>query len=80
MNEADRQLLRRSRLRLVRELQVDSLWDALLTRELFTPDMIEDIQVRPSPSPRPAGVPPLLAPRAVFLSRMGTATPRGEGC
>ncbi|XP_070458720.1 caspase-9 isoform X2 [Equus przewalskii] len=44
MNEADRQLLRRSRLRLVRELQVDSLWDALLTRELFTPDMIEDIQ------------------------------------
>nr|XP_044625684.1 caspase-9 isoform X5 [Equus asinus]XP_044625685.1 caspase-9 isoform X6 [Equus asinus] len=46
MNEADRQLLRRSRLRLVRELQVDSLWDALLTRELFTPDMIEDIQQR----------------------------------
>lgn len=45
MNEADRQVLRRCRVRLVRELQVDSLWDHLLTRELFTPDMIEDIQV-----------------------------------
>ncbi|XP_014639374.1 PREDICTED: caspase-9 isoform X2 [Ceratotherium simum simum] len=44
MDEADRQLLRRCRVRLVGELQVDPLWDALLTRELFTPDMIEDIQ------------------------------------
>ncbi|NP_001192433.2 caspase-9 [Bos taurus] len=44
MNEADRLLLRRYRVRLVGELQVASLWDALLSRELFTPDMIEDIQ------------------------------------
>lgn len=44
MDEADRQLLRRCRLRLVGELQVAPLWDVLLTRELFTPDMIEDIQ------------------------------------
>ncbi|XP_049628010.1 caspase-9 [Suncus etruscus] len=44
MDEADRQVLRRCRVRLVRELQVASLWDHLLTRELFTPDMIEDIQ------------------------------------
>ncbi|XP_045404611.1 caspase-9 isoform X2 [Lemur catta] len=44
MEEADRQLLRRSRVRLVSELQVVPLWDALLSRELFTPDMIEDIQ------------------------------------
>ncbi|XP_072831434.1 caspase-9 isoform X1 [Vicugna pacos] len=44
MNEADRQVLRRYRLRLVSELQVASLWDALLNRELFTPDMIEEIQ------------------------------------
>uniref|UniRef100_A0A8C5W7B8 Caspase 9 n=1 Tax=Microcebus murinus TaxID=30608 RepID=A0A8C5W7B8_MICMU len=44
MDEADRQLLRRSRVRLVSELQVVLLWDALLSRELFTPDMIEDIQ------------------------------------
>ncbi|XP_065736072.1 caspase-9 isoform X2 [Phocoena phocoena] len=44
MNEADRRLLRQSRVRLVGELQVAALWDALLNRELFTPDMIEDIQ------------------------------------
>uniref|UniRef100_G3TFT0 Caspase-9 n=1 Tax=Loxodonta africana TaxID=9785 RepID=G3TFT0_LOXAF len=44
MDEADRQLLRRCRVRLVRELQVAELWDALLNRGLFTPDMIEDIQ------------------------------------
>ncbi|XP_070241063.1 caspase-9 isoform X3 [Bos mutus] len=44
MNEADRLLLRLYRVRLVGELQVASLWDALLSRELFTPDMIEDIQ------------------------------------
>ncbi|XP_057553097.1 caspase-9 isoform X2 [Hippopotamus amphibius kiboko] len=44
MDEADRQLLRQCRVRLVRELQVAPLWDALLSRELFTPDMIEDIQ------------------------------------
>lgn len=47
MDEADRQLLRRCRVRLVTELQVASLWDVLLTRQLFTPAMIEDIQVRP---------------------------------
>ncbi|XP_008692917.2 caspase-9 isoform X3 [Ursus maritimus] len=44
MDEADRQLLRRCRVRLVTELQVASLWDVLLTRQLFTPAMIEDIQ------------------------------------
>ncbi|KAM5248700.1 caspase-9 [Ctenodactylus gundi] len=44
MDDADRRLLRRCRLRLVGELQVAPLWDALLSRELFTPDMIEDIQ------------------------------------
>lgn len=53
MDEADRLLLRRYRLPLVGELQVASLWDALLSRELFTPDMIEDIQVR-SPASRAA--------------------------
>lgn len=61
MDEADRQLLRRCRVRLVGELQVASLWDALLTRQLFTPAMIEDIQVRPASSAArrlhvPAGV------------------------
>ncbi|XP_006883690.1 PREDICTED: caspase-9 isoform X2 [Elephantulus edwardii] len=44
MDEADRQLLRRCRVRLVSELEVAELWDALISRELFTPDMIEDIQ------------------------------------
>ncbi|XP_004472227.1 caspase-9 [Dasypus novemcinctus] len=44
MDEADRQLLRRCRRPLVSELQVAALWDALLSRGLFTPDMIEDIQ------------------------------------
>ncbi|XP_037684380.1 caspase-9 isoform X2 [Choloepus didactylus] len=44
MDDADRQLLRRCRLRLVRELQVTELWDALVNRGLFTPDMIEDMQ------------------------------------
>ncbi|KAM6173463.1 caspase-9 [Erethizon dorsatum] len=44
MDEADRQLLRRCRLRLVGDLQVAPLWDALLNRQLFTPDMIDDIQ------------------------------------
>lgn len=43
MEEADRRLLRQSRLRLVGELQVAALWDALLNRELFTPDMIDPI-------------------------------------
>lgn len=51
MDEADRQLLRRCRVQLVGELQVADLWDALLNRELFTPDMIEDIQVGPPPLP-----------------------------
>lgn len=77
MEEADRRLLRQSRLRLVGELQVAALWDALLNRELFTPDMIEDIQVRPTTPP--AGAPSF--PRhAHFRSQMGTERPRGEGC
>ncbi|XP_075407052.1 caspase-9 [Tenrec ecaudatus] len=44
MDEVDRLLLRRLRLQLVRELLVTELWDALLSRGLFTADMIEDIQ------------------------------------
>ncbi|XP_036681589.1 caspase-9 isoform X8 [Balaenoptera musculus] len=52
MDEADRRLLRRCRVRLVGELQVAALWDALLNRELFTPDMIEDIQQAGSGSRR----------------------------
>uniref|UniRef100_I3NCK5 CARD domain-containing protein n=1 Tax=Ictidomys tridecemlineatus TaxID=43179 RepID=I3NCK5_ICTTR len=52
MDEADRQLLRRCRVRLVSELQVAPLWDALLSRELFTPDMVEDIQLAGSGSRR----------------------------
>uniref|UniRef100_A0A2K5PNB7 Caspase 9 n=1 Tax=Cebus imitator TaxID=2715852 RepID=A0A2K5PNB7_CEBIM len=44
MDEADRLLLRRHRRLLVEKLQVDQLWDALLSRELFKPHMIEDIQ------------------------------------
>nr|XP_019608690.1 PREDICTED: caspase-9 isoform X1 [Rhinolophus sinicus] len=44
MDDADRQVLRRCRVRLVSELQVAPLWDVLLSRELFTPGMIEDIQ------------------------------------
>ncbi|CAD7678329.1 unnamed protein product [Nyctereutes procyonoides] len=44
MDEADRGALRRCRVRLVRELQVAALWDALLSRELFTAAMVEDMQ------------------------------------
>ncbi|XP_047583739.1 caspase-9 isoform X3 [Lutra lutra] len=44
MDEADRQVLRRCRVQLVNELQVAPLWDVLLTHQLFTPAMIEDIQ------------------------------------
>lgn len=78
MDEADRQVLRHCRVRLVCELQVASLWDALLNRELFTPDMIEDIQVRP-PNPTPIQCPKLRR-RTDFRSQIGTARLRGEGC
>ncbi|XP_034973336.2 caspase-9 [Zootoca vivipara] len=44
MEEDHRQLLRRARLRLVKELQVEPLWELLLHQEIFTPDMIEEIQ------------------------------------
>ncbi|XP_044524618.1 caspase-9 [Gracilinanus agilis] len=44
MEESQRQLFQKNRLRLVRELQVEPLWDLMLDRELFTRDMIEDIQ------------------------------------
>ncbi|XP_051844457.1 caspase-9 [Antechinus flavipes] len=44
MEEAQRELFQRHRLRLVKELQVEPLWDLMLDRELFTRDMIEDIQ------------------------------------
>ncbi|XP_012860829.1 caspase-9 [Echinops telfairi] len=52
MDEVDRLLLRRLRLKLVRELLVTELWDALLSRGLFTPDMIEDIKRAGSGSQR----------------------------
>ncbi|XP_063001356.1 caspase-9 isoform X2 [Elgaria multicarinata webbii] len=44
MEEAQRQVLQRSRLRLVQELQVDPLWELLLRQGIFTQDMIEEIQ------------------------------------
>ncbi|XP_020828983.1 caspase-9 [Phascolarctos cinereus] len=44
MEEAQRELLQQNRLRLVRELRVEPLWDLMLAQELFTRDMIEDIQ------------------------------------
>ncbi|XP_077787547.1 caspase-9 isoform X2 [Podarcis muralis] len=44
MEEDHRQSLRRARLRLVKELKVEPLWDLLLHQEIFTPDMIEEIQ------------------------------------
>ncbi|XP_033012391.1 caspase-9-like [Lacerta agilis] len=44
MEEDHRQSLRRARLRLVKELQVEPLWELLLHQEIFTPDMIEEIQ------------------------------------
>ncbi|XP_028922496.1 caspase-9 isoform X2 [Ornithorhynchus anatinus] len=44
MEEAQREVLRRARVRLVRELQVRPLWEPLLSRALFTQDMIDDIQ------------------------------------
>ncbi|XP_060115457.1 caspase-9 [Heteronotia binoei] len=44
MDETERQLLQRSRLRLVKELQVEPLWDLLVHKGIFTPDMIEEIQ------------------------------------
>ncbi|XP_074162299.1 LOW QUALITY PROTEIN: caspase-9 [Sminthopsis crassicaudata] len=44
MEEAQRELFQRHRLRLVKELHVEPLWPLMLDRELFTRDMIEDIQ------------------------------------
>ncbi|XP_001377659.3 caspase-9 [Monodelphis domestica] len=44
MEESQRELFQKNRLRLVCELQVEPLWDLMLDRELFTRDMIEDIQ------------------------------------
>uniref|UniRef100_A0A8D0HCR9 Caspase-9 n=1 Tax=Sphenodon punctatus TaxID=8508 RepID=A0A8D0HCR9_SPHPU len=44
MEESQRQLLQRSRLRLVQELQVAPLWDLLLHKGIFTQDMIDEIQ------------------------------------
>ncbi|XP_053136892.1 caspase-9 [Hemicordylus capensis] len=44
MEEALRQRLQRSRLRLVQELRVEPLWDLLAQRGIFTQDMIEEIQ------------------------------------
>ncbi|XP_077168174.1 caspase-9 [Paroedura picta] len=44
MDEAQRQLLQRFRVRLVMELQVDPLWDLLVHKGIFTQDMIEEIQ------------------------------------
>ncbi|XP_042334054.1 caspase-9 isoform X3 [Sceloporus undulatus] len=44
MEEAQRLVLRRSRLRLVRELRVEPLWEPLLRKGVFTRDMIQEIQ------------------------------------
>lgn len=80
MDEADRQLLRRCRLRLVGDLQVTPLWDALLKRELFTPDMIDDIQVC---SRACLACFPASRPRADFQvagSGVGTSRLLQEGC
>lgn len=74
MDDADRQVLRRCRVQLVSELQVANLWDALLTCELFQPDMIEDIQVRPVSPPSPL---PPVPPTSVTDDGDGEAAPRG---
>uniref|UniRef100_A0A8D0BUE6 Caspase-9 n=1 Tax=Salvator merianae TaxID=96440 RepID=A0A8D0BUE6_SALMN len=44
MEEDQRKLLQRSRVKLVKKLQVDPLWDLLLSKGIFTQDMIEEIQ------------------------------------
>nr|XP_008123821.1 PREDICTED: caspase-9 [Anolis carolinensis] len=44
MEESHRALLRRNRVRLVKELRVDPLWDLLLQEGIFSQDMIEEIQ------------------------------------
>ncbi|XP_069096368.1 caspase-9 isoform X5 [Pleurodeles waltl] len=44
MDELQRSLLQRNRLRLVTQLQVSDLWDLLLQKGLFSQDMIEDIR------------------------------------
>uniref|UniRef100_A0A670ZIG6 Caspase 9 n=1 Tax=Pseudonaja textilis TaxID=8673 RepID=A0A670ZIG6_PSETE len=44
MEETDRRRLLRFRVRLLTELRLESLWAPLLRRDLFTPDMIEEIQ------------------------------------
>lgn len=49
MEEADRRRLRRSRVRLVKELRLEPLWAPLLRRGLFTADMLEEIQVPRGP-------------------------------
>ncbi|XP_013920084.1 PREDICTED: caspase-9 [Thamnophis sirtalis] len=50
MEEADRRRLLRSRVQLVRKLQLEPLWAPLLRRGIFTANMIEEIQ---SAGPRP---------------------------
>ncbi|XP_054857996.1 caspase-9 isoform X2 [Eublepharis macularius] len=82
MEEAQRQVLQRSRVRLVKELQVEPLWDLLVHRGIFTQDMVEEIQ-RCSPqrkdtqnidSRRSIMVDsPIDAPEAIsYLQRAGT--------
>ncbi|XP_069466560.1 caspase-9 isoform X2 [Ambystoma mexicanum] len=44
MDDLQRRLLQRNRVRLVTELQVSELWDPLLQKGLFSQDMIEDIR------------------------------------
>lgn len=67
-------------MRLVGDLQVTPLWDALLKRELFTPDMIDDIQVcsRPRSACFPASRP--RADLKVAGSLVGTSRLLQEGC
>ncbi|KAJ6656752.1 hypothetical protein lerEdw1_003083 [Lerista edwardsae] len=44
MEEEQRRVLRRNRLRLVQEMRVEPLWDLLVQQGIFTQDMIEEIQ------------------------------------
>nr|XP_025867745.1 caspase-9 isoform X3 [Vulpes vulpes] len=75
MDEADRRVLRRCRVRLVRELQVAALWDALLSRELFTAAMVEDLQAWRGGSRR--HLPPAGAGLCLWLSGRPRPGPRG---
>ncbi|XP_043916375.1 caspase-9 [Protopterus annectens] len=44
MNEEQRRILRKNRLKLVSEIRVSQLYDLMISYEIFTPDMIEEIK------------------------------------